>query len=139
MLRFFTIALLALLPALASAESLVMPIVSVVDGDTIRSSMPLPCPLCNVSIRILGIDTPESNYTAKCPEEVAQGIEAKEFLKSFVGDETTMVISNYKWDKYGGRIDADVSVKGTDIARLMIRNGYAVPYTGSGPKEDWCN
>lgn len=139
MKKIFAICLLAILPAFASAASLVMPIVSVTDGDTIRSSLKLPCPLCNVSIRLLGIDTPESTYLAKCPAEKALGLEAKAFLKEFVVGETTMTISNFKWDKYGGRIDAYVSIKGQDVGQLLIDRGYAKPYSGSGSKPDWCN
>ena len=116
-----------------------MPIRGVVDGDTIKTSVNLPCPLCNVSIRLLGVDTPESTYLAKCPAEKEKALAAKNFVKTLIGTNTTMVIRNFKWDKYGGRIDAYVSINGVDISQSLIDNGLARPYTGQGPKSDWCN
>jgi len=133
------VAILLTLSSMASyAISLTMPIVSVTDGDTIRSSLKLPCPLCNVSIRLLNIDTPESTYLAKCPAEKAKGLEAKAFLKSIADGQPTMVISSFKWDKYGGRINAYVSIAGQDVGQLLIDRGLAMPYTGTGPKPNWC-
>lgn len=135
----FLFLLLFVLPVASYATTISMPIVSVSDGDTIRSSLKLPCPLCNVSVRILDIDTPESNHLAKCPAEKAKGLEAKAFLKEFVTGEPTMLVTSFKWDKYGGRINGHVSVKGTDIATLLIEKGYAKRYTGQGPKPSWCD
>ena len=133
----FTLLLLVIVPA--SAANMTLPIRGVADGDTIKTTLKLPCPLCNVSVRILDIDTPESNYLAKCPAEKAKGLEAKAFLKEFVTGEPTMLVTSFKWDKYGGRINGHVSVKGTDIATLLIRKGYAKHYTGQGPKPNWCD
>jgi micrococcal nuclease len=129
-----------LLVASASAYSadMIMPIRGVTDGDTIKSTVKLPCPLCNVSVRILGIDTPESTYLAKCPAEKAKGLEAKAFLINITTGQTEMMARNIKWDKYGGRIDANVEINGVDIGKAMIAKGFAKPYTGEGPKPDWC-
>lgn len=123
----------------AHAADYVMPIISVIDGDTIKSNVKLPCPLCKVSVRILGIDTPESNYLAKCAAEKEKGLEAKEFTKSLAEGQSTMIISGYKWDKYGGRIDAHVTINGVDVGQALIDKGLAKPYTGIGPKPDWCS
>jgi endonuclease YncB( thermonuclease family) len=123
----------------ASAANLVLPIRAVVDGDTISSTLALPCPLCNVSIRILGIDTPETSYLAKCPAEKAKGLEAKAFVKTLVGKETTMTVKNVKWDKYGGRIDGIVVIANVDVGAELLKNSLARPYTGIGPKSDWCS
>lgn len=139
MYKFLTAIILSLSCATASAAELVMPIRSVVDGDTIRSSLKLPCPLCNVSVRILGVDTPESTYLAKCPAERLRGAAAKAFLKYLVADSEIMLARNIKWDKYGGRINADIEINGIDIAQAMIAEGFARPYYGVGPKPDWCN
>ena len=49
---------LLLSPIVALAHNMVVPIISVTDGDTIKTIITLPCPLCFVSIRIVGIDTP---------------------------------------------------------------------------------
>lgn len=138
MYKFFIAAALSLSALSANSADMWLPVRSVADGDTIRSVLNLPCPLCNVSIRIIGIDTPESNHLAKCPAEKAKGIAAKEFLKTLVGDAEAMLVKNVKWDKYGGRINATVEINGIDIAQAMITEGFARPYYGSGPKPDWC-
>ena len=43
-----------------------------------------------------------------------------------------------QWDKFGGRINADVFVDGADFAQLQIEKGLAVPYDG-GTKDSWCD
>jgi hypothetical protein len=41
-------------------------------------------------------------------------------------------------DKYGGRVDADVSTAGTpDVSAAMLDGGYARPYSG-GKRQSWC-
>lgn len=138
MIRTFAFLFLSFLTISAPAADMIMPIRGVADGDTIRSTLKLPCPLCNVSVRILGIDTPESTYLAKCEREKALGLEAKAFLIAFSSGKETMMARNVKWDKYGGRIDAYVEIDGINIGDLLISKGYAKPYTGIGPKPDWC-
>lgn len=138
MKKIITVLALCFVSAASFSADLQMPIRGVSDGDTIRSSVALPCPLCAVSIRILGIDTPESNYLAKCPLEKARGLEAKEFVKKLVGSNTTMMVRNIKWDKYGGRINGHVEIAGVDVGQALIDRGLARPYTGQGPKSNWC-
>ena len=43
-----------------------------------------------------------------------------------------------KVDKYGSRIDAQVISNGINVGEEMIKRGLAVPYTGSGQKQNWC-
>ena len=121
------------------AAEMTLPIRGVADGDTIKTMLNLPCPLCYVSIRILGIDTPESTYLAKCPAELAKGLEAKLFLTNLVKGHDTMTVRDVKWDKYGGRIDATVEIDNKNVADLLIAAGLAKPYTGQGPKPNWCS
>jgi endonuclease YncB( thermonuclease family) len=130
--------ILLLVCGVANAAGLVLPIKNVVDGDTISTTLALPCPLCNVSVRILGIDTPETSYLAKCPAEKAKGLEAKAFVKMLVGNEKTMTVSGIKWDKYGGRIDGIVVIANVDVGAELLKNNLARPYTGVGPKSNWC-
>ena len=132
------LSLLLTLSASAYSADMIMPIRGVADGDTIKSTLKLPCPLCNVSVRILGIDTPESTYLAKCAKEKALGLEAKAFLINLTTGQETMMARSIKWDKYGGRINAYVEIAGKDVGQQMIDKGLAKPYTGEGPKPDWC-
>lgn len=121
------------------AADITLPIRGGIDGDTIRSTLNLPCPLCNVSIRIRDVDTPESGARAKCEKEAKRAKQAKEFTASLIGQSKVMVVKDIKWDKYGGRINGHVFINGIDIGKALIDNGFAKPYTGQGPKPDWCN
>jgi endonuclease YncB( thermonuclease family) len=76
---------------------------------------------------------------AKCEKERVLGLEAKAFLTDWAMKYETMMARNIAWDKYGGRIVADVEIAGTSVAREMINRGYAKPYYGTGPKPDWCS
>jgi micrococcal nuclease len=123
----------------ASADDMVFPFVSVVDGDTIRSSIQVVCPLCNVYIRIRGIDTPETNHTAKCPLEKEKGLAAKKYLQTLFDGKKEFMARNVTWDKYGGRILGDVELNGKNVGKELIRLGYAKPYSGRGRRPNWCN
>jgi len=114
------------------------PFVAVTDGDTIRSSIQVACPLCNVYIRIRGIDTPESNHMAQCPLEKERGLAAKKYLQNRFEGKTEFMARNIAWDKYGGRILGDVEVDGKNVAAEMISAGHAKSYNGRGRKPDWC-
>lgn len=122
-----------------TAPTWTVPIVGGIDGDTIATTVPLMCPLCKASVRIRGIDTPESTALAKCELEKTRGKAAKVFTAELIGQNKTMILKDFKWDKYGGRIDANVTINGVDVAQTLISKGYAKPYTGRGPKPDWCS
>jgi micrococcal nuclease len=122
-----------------STPTLVLPIISGVDGDTIRTRIDaLPCPLCNVSIRIRGIDTPEKGARAKCQQEADLAVQASKMTKSLIGDTKAMTVHQFAWDKYGGRIDGIVVINGHNVGDELIAAGLARPYTGKGPKPNWC-
>lgn len=116
-----------------------LPIIEVVDGDTIQTKLvSLPYPLYNVKVRILGIDTPEKNYLAKCDKEKQLGLQATTKMGELIGTSTLMTLKNAKWDKYGGRVDSEVIVNNINLGQRMIELGYARPYSGTGPKPNWC-
>lgn len=120
-----------------NAADLMMPIKGVYDGDTFYSELcSLPKPLKDVSIRIMGIDTPEIRTT--CLAEKAKGYEAKAYLESLLAGQSEVLVKNVDWDKYGGRIDGDVILPdGSSVASKMIEKGLARPYSG-GTREPWC-
>lgn len=136
--KILTAIVLSLAAFTASANDMVFPFISVTDGDTIRSSIQVACPLCNVYIRIRGIDTPESNHLAACPLEKERGIAAKKYLQSMFAGKKEFMARNIAWDKYGGRILGNVEIDGINVAEEMIRAGHAKPYNGRGRKPDWC-
>ena len=111
-------------------------VVGVIDGDTLRAVIPsLPDPLHHVSIRIMGIDTPE--LRAKCPKEKLNAKKAKEFLTSMYQKTKSITLKNYTWDKYGGRILSEVYFDEVDVSKVLLEQQLAVPYDGS-KKQSFC-
>lgn len=121
----------------ANATDLMLPVKGVYDGDTFYSELSsLPDPLKNVSVRIMGIDTPE--LRTKCESEKIKGYEAKTYLNELLSGHSEILVKNVRWDKYGGRVDGDVYLPdGSNVANKMIENGFARPYTG-GARQSWC-
>lgn len=117
-----------------------MKVTKVTDGDTIRVEAPWVLPELgdSIAIRILGIDTPEKGGRAKCEAEAALGAEATEFAKSVIAVGDVVQVDVLQWDKFGGRINADVFVNGENFAQMQIERGLAVPYDG-GTKDSWCD
>ena len=109
---------------------------SVYDGDTIKikdrylNYLPL-------SVRINGIDTPEKGHRAKCDKERKLAIEAKTYLEYLINEyDYYFVILG--WDKYGGRILADLYIDNINVKHALIKAGLAKNYNG-GKKENWCD
>lgn len=137
-----------LLSTVANANDLVVPIVRVIDGDTIETRLTLPSPLNVVSIRIASIDTPElpalSYRTtgklgeAKCKQEAELALKAKQYVESLANTEKLMTVKQFSWDKYGGRIDGEIYIGAVNVGQQLINNNLAVPYSGTGPRKDWC-
>jgi endonuclease YncB( thermonuclease family) len=74
----------------------------------------------------------------KCESEKANARAAKAFTTRVILQAgKTVTLSGLKWDKYGGRVDADVYVGGQNLAALLIRQGYARPYGGE-KRNGWC-
>ena len=108
---------------------------SVYDGDTIKGSASVWPGLSQfISIRVNGIDTPELRTKNKCEKRL--GLVAKQALIDYIANKK-VVISNVKLGKYAGRVLADISVDGEDVASYMIKNGYARRYDG-GKRLGWC-
>ena len=114
-------------------------IIRVIDGDTVQFDAPfLPTELGKVlSIRVLGVDTPEKGHRAKCSKEAALAERASEFTNRVVFSAKTHQITIKQWDKYGGRVLGDVLLDGKSLKDMLISNNYAVPYNGA-KKPDWC-
>lgn len=111
-------------------------ITSIYDGDTFRANIKDYPKIVGhrMSIRILGIDTPE--LKAKCKREKDLAINAKRLTASMLGDGKRIELRNIKRGKYF-RILANVYVDGISIGDELIRNNLALEYDG-GTKIDWC-
>lgn len=130
---------LTLLSTSVSAEVYTYPITRVIDGDTVEFKADfLPKPLKPLlSIRVLGVDTPEKGFRAKCTIESDKGKSASDFTKELVHQSKVQQIEIKDWDKYGGRVLGDVILDGKFLSQELIKNGYARSYHGE-KKESWC-
>lgn len=119
-------------------------ITRVIDGDTVEFQadfMPDPLPK-KLSIRVLGVDTPEKGHRAACPKEAAAAEKASQFTKDTLNNaikaKQSIQIELQSHDKYGGRVLGDVIINGQKLSALLIANGHARPYFGE-KKSSWCN
>ena len=115
-------------------------VLRVIDGDTIEFQADfLPAPLKpKLSLRIVGIDTPEKGARAHCDEESLASLNAKLFVEQELSKASSIEIYIKDWDKYGGRVLGDLIVDGEALSTKLFRNGYAREYYG-GQKSDWCS
>jgi len=106
------------------------------DGDTCYITIPvLPSRLKKMSVRILGIDTPE--IRGKCPEEKNLALRARIFANKVFKEAKNIEYKNLRWGKYGGRLLSNVYLDGKLYSNLVIEKGLARPYDG-GIKHGWC-
>ena len=114
-------------------------ILKVVDGDTVDVDIDLGFGmwLKNERVRVMGIDTPESRTSDKI--EKIFGLAAKNRLISLLGAEAILhtQVSKKGEDmkgKFGRILGNFTSINGEKCAKVLVREGHAVPYTG-GSKE----
>lgn len=115
-------------------------IIRVSDGDTVvfEASF-LPAPLKpQLSLRVLGVDTPEKGGRAQCPSENALAQKASAFTKDSIAKAKKVQIEIKEHDKFGGRVLGDVIIDGQRLSKMLIDNGLARAYFGE-KKQSWCN
>lgn len=134
-MKWLGILLLSASPALADQYQ----ITRVIDGDTVEIAVDfLPAPLPpKLSIRVIGIDTPEKAPRAQCEAEAKKAVEATRFTKRAVAEATKTEVYLIKWDKYGGRVLGSVVFDGVSLSDSLIAAGLARPYKGEA-KQSWC-
>ena len=130
---------LMLVTPLAQAEVYDWKITRVKDGDTVEFEAKwLPPPLKPLlSLRVLGVDTPEKAPRAKCDKEARGGQAATDFTKKKVAEAKKIQIEIKDWDKFGGRVLGDVIIDGQSLSKMLIDNQLARPYHGEA-KKSWC-
>jgi endonuclease YncB( thermonuclease family) len=127
----------------------------VYDGDTIWVTLDLGFDmLFRCSIRLKGIDTPESKINiTKHPErkkEKALAKVAKKRMKELCGKEvwveskkllkgstTDNVKESTAKEKYGRVLGNIYQMDGTNIADVLIKEGYAIKYSGKKKTHVW--
>ena len=120
-------------------------VLRIIDGDSIevlgQIAVLLPNPESisliplapKVSVRLLGINTPELK---SCPKA---GSAAKRKVEELAPVNSIVRLSQIKSDAYANRIDAKVVTSdGEDIAARLIALGLGQSYTGKRKKIDFC-
>ncbi len=109
-------------------------VVSVYDGDTITvNAHPWPGLTIRTAVRLRGIDTPE--IRGKCAAEITAALAARDRLAELmVGG---IHLENISFDKYGGRVDADVITAQGNAAQILIKTRLGREY-GGGKRGGWC-
>jgi endonuclease YncB( thermonuclease family) len=98
-----------------------------VDGDTYDCLIDFGFNLYHyVPVRILGVDTPETNR----PESRVAGLAALDFVRTLmpVGSPVRLVTMP-DLDSFGRYLAAITLVDGRDVATELLRAGHAVPFT----------
>ena len=134
-------ALLAMPARVADPPRYAGTVVRVVDGNSVIVSVAARAstPFDPISVRMAGIDTPESRKPpAKCKVEVALGKAASAYAKELLHPGDAMTITLRGIDKFDGRIDADILMPdGRDFATVMLASCKAFPYAGK-TKRSYC-
>lgn len=115
-------------------------VLRVLDGDTVEVEANfLPAPLKPVlKVRVLGVDTPEKNPRAQCPQENEKAQRASQLTKDAIANAKTIKVYIQDWDKYGGRVLGDLVIDGKQLSTRLIEAGLAREYYGEA-KQSWCN
>jgi endonuclease YncB( thermonuclease family) len=121
-------------PALRSGHP--AEVLRVIDGDTFEARVRVwPGMEITTRVRLRGVDAPELH--ARCDNERMKALAARDALARLLA-EGSVGIWRVGQDKYGGRVDADVSTARTpDVAATMLDRGFARRYSG-GRRESWC-
>lgn len=112
-------------------------VIEVTDGDTLRVETPFLPKELKLSVRVNNIDTPEKGSKSFCVKEAKLAESATKLTKKLISESQDVTFSSIKWDKYGGRVLANVNVDGSDLATSLIKAGVAREYHGE-KKKSWC-
>lgn len=108
----------------------------VIDGDTFEAAANIWLgESIQVRVRIAGIDAPELH--SSCADERRRAEQARDFLARRIQG-SAVRLKAVRYDKYGGRVDADVEDASGDVGDAMIRAGMARPYHGER-RQPWCD
>jgi len=119
-------------------------VMEVIDADSLRLRLHLlPGLEYVVNVRSRGVDAPEVRGH-QCQLELQLAEEAKQSIEGKFQIGTWVIVRNIEYDKYAGRIVADIDRWISDrfqnvTEELLDQPGrWGVPYDGSGPRHNWC-
>jgi micrococcal nuclease len=124
---------------LAAVLQASLPSVTVVDGDTLHDNRQ------NRDYRLYGVDAPETER-ALCAAEKAFGeAAAARVAELLAGAKVVRALPGWdprgrdRWPRDGfGRRIAVIELDGVSLGDTLLAEGLARPYSGNGPRPDWC-
>lgn len=107
------------------------------DGDTVKIIVLFGDTPVRLSLRILGVDTPEIKHgEGRLPEEHVSAVKVRDYMRSLFPKSIAKICIR-DWDKYGGRVLGELFLEtGENVAELLIHRGWARPYRGE-KKRPW--
>ena len=84
---------------------------------------------------IAGIQVPDLH--GKCVKERTLAVTARNDLKEMLEGKPLKVMVLGRDNR--GRLELVVHVDGHDVAEALVKLGDAAPYSGEGPRHDWCH
>jgi endonuclease YncB( thermonuclease family) len=111
-------------------------VLRVIDGDTFEARVRVwPGMDITTKVRLRGVDAPEMR--ARCENERLSAIASRNALTRILS-EGSVGIARVTQDKYGGRVDAEVSTAATgDVAAALLAGGTVRAYSGNR-RTGWC-
>lgn len=111
-------------------------VIDVIDGDSLRLRVRIWLDQeLTVVLRLSGIDAPELRSRCATEQRIAEKARA---LTTFLVTGQTVVLTNLRHDKYGGRILGEVRLSdGRDLATILVTANLARSYDG-GTRSGWC-
>lgn len=112
-------------------------VVRVYDGDTFFVDLPDLHPVIGdeIGIRVRGIDTPE--IRGSCDDERRRARSARDRAQEILRGAEVVILHEIERGRYF-RIVATVLVDGRDLGEMLIAEGHARPYDGTGARGGWC-
>ena len=111
-------------------------VIDVIDGDSLRLRVRIWIDQeLTVVLRLSGIDAPELRSRCATEQRAAEKARA---LTTFLVTGQTVIVTNLRHDKYGGRVLGEVRLSdGRDLAETLVNANLARSYDG-GPRQGWC-
>lgn len=110
-------------------------VIDVYDGDTFHAQLDLGFDVsARMTLRLYGVDAPEIAY--KTADGTALGVVARDRVRSLMPAGTVIELSTVKdrKEKYGRYLASVRLPSGDVLISLLVREGLAKPYDGTGPR-----
>jgi endonuclease YncB( thermonuclease family) len=110
-------------------------VVRCIDGDTVVFQVPLwhePELTLKEPFRVFGINAPEMHSANPNEKKAAEA--ALAFLSTLLPADYQVTVTSQGRDKYGRGLVSITLPDGSDVSKLMIDSGHALPWDGHGAK-----